>query len=872
MGTSTEPISLSSDRFDLGNRSSIKVGEKEFSPNQNGWNGVILDPKRKVSRRFFTASSGSEPVQVYPAEEPKVFFERVSQKTEFNIVDVKAPDELRMTVKKTSWKKILKKRDEAFRTGMLFSSSEDFVPAKFKYKGKNYKAKIRLKGDWLDHLRLDRWSFRVKMSGVSTLKGMKIFSIQDPRGRGQMTQWMMNRIWKEFGGISPRIEFVRIFINEKDTGVYLLEEHFEKRLIENHRRREGPIVKFDEDSVWKHYDVFASPKVKFFEAPIKPFRSTTTFKKFNLRENFLNAHALLDRFRKKEASFSDVFDGDLMARFFLMMDVFGQYHGFNWHNVRFYYNPLTARLEPISFDNVGGIRKGIIAFQGDRGDLKSLMFQEQAFLERYFGYLEEYAFTDKLDQLLMKIYPEFLENQSQVRVNTPNYGFKFMALAERREGIRKMLNLKPHLEIYPAESLALSEDLKELNLVVHGSHPQPIQIIGCEYRKNPCSFSKGFEGSKIVFSGPNQEIKLPLSRPIRISRFGDLRIKTRIVGTTIEDTISLRPYVYPRGSRFDRVHLKADQEFRKHPAIIVKEEAKAIYFKPGRWKIERDLLIPKDYTLFARDGTRLELANQANIISYSKIDFRGSDDNPIIISSPDGKGQGLYVLRNEGSVLRNVIFDNLSNLKKPGFGLTGAVTFFKAPVKIFNSQFLNNRSEDGLNIVDSDFEIKDSLFQNTYGDALDVDFGKGSIVNTHFRDLGNDALDFSGSVASIRGVKVYRAGDKGISAGESSVIRGRDISVEDAHICLASKDLSLLKVTNVKIDKCKIFAAAYQKKSEYGGAKMELQKLTQSGTSTFPFLIEKGSSISIDREKIISKQKKKQKVILKRLKQGALIY
>jgi len=37
------------------------------------------------------------------------------------------------------------------------------------------------------------------------------------------------------------------------------------------------------------------------------------------------------------------------------MDVLGAYHGHFWHNMRFYYNPVSARLEPIGFDGFGEV-------------------------------------------------------------------------------------------------------------------------------------------------------------------------------------------------------------------------------------------------------------------------------------------------------------------------------------------------------------------------------------------------------------------------------------------------------------------------------------------------------------------------------------
>ena len=41
-----------------------------------------------------------------------------------------------------------------------------------------------------------------------------------------------------------------------------------------------------------------------------------------------------------------------MGRFFAISDLWAACHGTTWHNLRFYYNPITTRLEPVVFDAI----------------------------------------------------------------------------------------------------------------------------------------------------------------------------------------------------------------------------------------------------------------------------------------------------------------------------------------------------------------------------------------------------------------------------------------------------------------------------------------------------------------------------------------
>jgi len=100
-------------------------------------------------------------------------------------------------------------------------------------------------------------------------------------------------------------------------------------------------------------------------------------------------------------------------------------------------------------------------------------------------------------------------------------------------------------------------------------------------------------------------------------------------------------------------------------------------------------------------------------------------------------------------------------------------------VEIDACQFSDNKAgDDMLNIIRSEFEIKNSLFKHTLYDALDVDFGKGSISHTSFINCGNDGMDFSGSVVDVTEFFVNGTGDKGVSVGENSQVNINKIELK----------------------------------------------------------------------------------------------
>ncbi|MEZ4847156.1 MAG: hypothetical protein R3B93_00695 [Bacteroidia bacterium] len=85
-------------------------------------------------------------------------------------------------------------------------------------------------------------------------------------------------------------------------------------------------------------------------AEIEPFRESKTLKNPQLNLQFQQAKILLDQFKFGTKTVSEVFDIDRLAKFYALVDLTRAYHSLIWHNMRFYYNPVTSKLEPIGFD------------------------------------------------------------------------------------------------------------------------------------------------------------------------------------------------------------------------------------------------------------------------------------------------------------------------------------------------------------------------------------------------------------------------------------------------------------------------------------------------------------------------------------------
>jgi hypothetical protein len=764
------------------------------------------------------------------------------------------PERLQVDIQYLDFQKLVYKRQEALDLGRLIVTEEDYVPATITFRDSTLAARIRLKGDWLEHLMGEKWSFRIKIRGENTLMGIKQFSIHHPHTRNYLYEWLYHEALNREGIITPRYGFVEVVLNGKNLGIYALEEHFEKRLLENNRRREGPIVRFEEDLFWES-EAFKSYVQRdaetYLTSNIDIFQTNKYLGDSIYRGQFQSALFLLESFRLGELATSRVFDIDLLARYAALSDLFGAQHGQRWHNRRFYFNPISAKLEPIGFDSGAGGRLEAISYVNSGDSFLNRRFQDTffadtVFLKKYIRELERISNPVYLDNLLSESHSGIRNNLKLLYREFPYYIFSTDQFYFNQKTIRNYLNPAKGLHAYLNR---VDEDGIELTL--GNIQNLPIEVLGLKYGD-----SLTFMPSRSIILAPKAYSSHPVFENSyfaypkeAISQFeykDSLFIQYRIFGTDSVRTVGVYPWPHP-SLLFSGIELLGQKSNESDFEFLIRDtKNKSISIKPGQWTLKRDLIIPEGYTFICSENTSIDLINSACIISRSPLVFTGANDGPISFYSSDSSGQGLLVMAGkQASVLENAVFDNLSYPRKGLHDLTGTVTFYESPVTIRRCTFKNNRSEDALNIVRSDFAIHNCLFLETSNDALDADFSDGEILATNFKRCGNDAIDISGSVVKLYDLNVNGAGDKGLSVGENSAVIVTKAVISNAFIGLASKDLSELKVEDITVSECGTGFAAYQKKAEFGPSSINISGLDSYSVDKL-FLVESNSVIISD--------------------------
>lgn len=266
------------------------------------------------------------------------------------------------------------------------------------------------------------------------------------------------------------------------------------------------------------------------------------------------------------------------------------------------------------------------------------------------------------------------------------------------------------------------------------------------------------------------------------------------------------------------------------------------------------LYIPKGYTVYVKPGVNISLKKDGQILSESPFYAKGSVNDSISFIS-NTKNKGILFLNTNKSYFEYVRFKGISNYYDEYRNLPGSVTFFESPVIIKNCSFDTSfGGDDLLNIVSSEFEISNSELLNSLADALDSDYSNGSINNTLFKNIGNDAIDISTSNITLNDINIINAKDKGLSGGEDSKLIGNNINIYDTSLPLSCKDLSIMTLNNVKINNSDVVFSVFQKKPEYGPASMTCENITFSNYKK-DYLVQKNNNLIINSKKITQKVK-----------------
>ncbi|MDC0456444.1 hypothetical protein OAM56_00860 [Alphaproteobacteria bacterium] len=726
-------------------------------------------------------------------------------------------------------------RDAAISKGIITEEEQKVsVKANLTFNSSIYKVKISPTGENLDMIGdIDKRAYKVKVLQGKKIFGFSEFKLLPPISRHYITEWIGHALEINEGLIALRYFFIEATLNGKNLGVFAVEEHFEKELLENRQSREGIIfsAKSNEIKIFNEKKIMQDPN-----------------KKNQVR--FLQS--ALQSIKNNELDISKIFDLKKFASQFAIIDLMYGYHAYGYNSF-FYFNPISRLIEPITREynslrysegqpGTGNLMLNRYQNSESGWGFAHKLFKNKNFTSYYLSEIVKLSDAQYLDNFFKKIDSKLIQETNIIYRDNPFYKFPKEYMYERQAQIRKWLN--KDLKII----VNFDTDEKKIHSFrIKNNSAFPVKILNFFSTSESFMMDKNIiiypKEKKFFKIGINSKLNLNhLNFSYKIYGINNMTRKAIVVPKSFKTSLTL-PKLWNNSfvSLINKNYIKVDK-FNKN-----------ITFNNQKINITKNLFIPENYTVTGSPGLTLNLLNGASIYSKSAFYFIGSANNQINVTSSDSKGGGIIIIDSKRkSNFIHTNFKNLSSPNKGSSGITSSITFYKTDVSIKDCYFKNNNSEDFLNLIRSNYTITNTQFKLVKSDAIDSDFSTGVIRNISFNQIGNDALDFSGSESELFNIHINDVGDKAISVGEKSNVIGRGIIIENAEIGITSKDLSVVKMDNVKINNTRLGFAIFQKKKEYNASKAEITNLIMSNIEN-THLVETNSNLTLNGRKIINK-------------------
>ena len=514
---------------------------------------------------------------------------------------------------------------------------------------------------------------------------------------------------------------------------------------------------------------------------------------------------------------NDIFYQDKLVKAFYLSEIWGNLHNLLNNNTSYYFNPYSLKLEPIIRDQyaISEVKSKTEILQWPPPNQFLLSLKNIKSRDKYkiideiekflpianeeFKYAKEVFPIDKIKDtksLFSNLNTFKLNEDNFINFNPDNFYKKI------KNGIvldhKKILNICSNSskdDLNKSEKMKIQEnfcdeinlvELMKLDIFKEFKNSKPFQNNDQINRVNEHIYFEHYTNGEIeIFNLLPDEVTIKeinlnnkklleneIKIPSYLSSKKSFLFQTNIEGFHDGNFSLVSSYKGKKSIVKNKISLIKDvrnpmQDITAIPSFI-KNYGNEYIIPSGEWEIKEDILLNGNLTIYP--GTQLKFSKDVSMIVKGKINAIGEEDKKIIFDSINEKWNGLYVFEAlETSYLSNVIFKHTSSISEGILNLTGGIVFYKSPVNMKNIIFENSQGEDALNIIETSYNIENVEFNNSISDAFDSDYASGKIINTKFKDIGGDALDFSGSNVIVKKMSGLRIKDKAISVGEKAI-------------------------------------------------------------------------------------------------------
>ena len=633
----------------------------------------------------------------------------------------------------------------------------------------SHKGRVRLHGDWKDHIDFLEGGNFIQSLDVSLTNGSIAnfvkFKLLLPETRNGRNEIILTHLLRYLNFLAPKTSFVDVSVNGVKTNM-LIQEKDEKELLEQMNFKEGPLFEGDETFLFNNYRNFQHLDLidfslskmtnqqwanSSYESALISLKAFSTLQ--NVYLNYVTSYkenrfaldwGLLAAFNENNIS--------KWAHYEILLFASQASHALIPHNRKFYYNVYNSSFEPIYWD----------------GEPRSLTGEWIRIKPdyRFYPYLKESHFNEIIDMLSNIDIAEFVNSVDQEGIFSLSEGNKTLKdISSKIKILRNefLIFKKNNHNEYIKQNLNQSQVLRDnLRLQLPDSiifdiredKHQKFSTLECPVLQNSCrKKSIGFKevGTLLETKSLNHDHSKPAILLLP-------QIKS--------DSISFQRKVFLN----NRIQLEASRDV----TITFDENSRNLEIKLGSnnsWVLVHDSHLEDiNINIFSFDGV-----SNLSDVATSRINSRG---------------------------------------------LSGCISFYNSRFQRVNLDVVNfkNACEDTINILNAYGNFSKINISGAFSDALDIDFSAISIDVLSVSNAGNDCVDFSKGKYILGNVFLSNCGDKAISIGEQSYLQATNLKINNAEIGIASKDSSVSKITTSALQNIRVCLEAFQKKQEFSGS------------------------------------------------------
>lgn len=760
---------------------------------------------------------------------------------------------IKINIKFDDLKKINEDRSRAIQKNYLERPQK--VRAQITYLGETLDARVRLKGDLSDHwLSKYRYSLRVELMGDSAIMGMKSFSIQKPRSRQHPYDQAFQLALEELGNLTSNHQYAKIKLNGQNWGLMNIEEHLSAEFLEKKRKKDAPIFRFSDDLFWKNYSKqdnrenkqFLLAQSNYLLSDDRIAVSIVNNKKYLSNLNNRKIYSYIKE-KKLTGRDKDIFSLEHQAKLFLSAFVWNNFHALSVHNTRYYFNPYSLKLEPISSD------------QGDFKEMSDNIFKilnQTDFPSHFYKIFDDFENS----KLIEKILGQIISAQSSIEPKLNQFLQLFPLDKPKRSTI-----IKNNIEMIQKSKKTAVKRLSKLdrnrltakNIITDQQAKQLPKHIEARHYDNGEVLIFPLIDDKIYVTQIFVDGQKLLQEPIQISGFKKNKLEPYVIQTELTGFFDEKIIIqtsYRDNLRSSSIGPTLNKSGAYNPFLkfgtsnvefIENVGSKNLLIKSGTYRIKKPLHVKGHLTI--EPGVKLLFDSDSFLLITGTVNIRGSTIRPVTFTATNNSWKGFYLRSNSSkSSINNLIVENTKSLNAGILNLTGGFTVYQSDLSVRNLAIDKTLAEDAINLVESKIDIKGLQIRGSKSDAFDCDFCIGHIENSSINGAGGDGFDFSGSHVKLSSILVENVQDKAVSAGENSTLQLANSVFKKIGVGIAAKDESEVVGEGITISKYGLHAAmTYQKKMIFNRfSSLDLQNVVFEGDN--PFKRQTGTDLLIN--------------------------